>query len=151
MNIQILSPVNAFNPGSDLWCLPHFEHSRWVKKVDWYLNFQLTKSLLHEKKVHAPQLTKLIEDTGSPIFKSPLPEKKSLMISSDKLLPNRWTIMVPYEQNISLWVSEIQKIYTQMKSPTLRIFLPHNEEERNFELEFKKRFPTTDFIIVLDS
>lgn len=151
MSTQVLSSANAYNPGSDLWCLPDFTHSRWAKKIDWNLNFQFTKSLMHSPLELSLHIQKIMQETEMPTIEKPNLEKSPLMISSHTLLPNRWTLLLPYEKNNPRWVEKINQIYLKLKSPTLRIFLPHKEVAQHFEVEFKKYFPTTDVIVVLDT
>ncbi len=43
MNVQVLYKVGVFGPGSSLWIIPHLDHSPWSQRINWHLNFQISK------------------------------------------------------------------------------------------------------------
>lgn len=66
MAIKQLSYHTAFTPGSDLWIFSDKKTSFWTKKVDWYLNFQVSKPF--PQTTLSAQQIKQLNEWGLPYF-----------------------------------------------------------------------------------
>lgn len=128
MSIKQLSYHTALTPGSDLWVLSEKQHSFWTQKIDWYLNFQISRKFPHIK-LSQDQIKKLTNEWELPHFKPNLGNKdKVLMIASESFLPNTKTIILPFiKKNLTSWVCEVLKIWENIKYPSLRLFLPNDQ------------------------
>lgn len=150
MSASVLSQASALNPGSDLWIVPDLEKSQWTAKLDWYLNFQICKSARHE----TPQLSSFVSEVlaESELEKIPVPTTKSwpLMIASERLLPCKWVVVVPWNGSISSWAEKSFEVWQNLKEPSLRVFLPPGQSTGSFEGSWNSYRGTQDFTVVLD-
>lgn len=150
MALSVLSQASALNPGSDLWIVPDLEKSQWTAKLDWYLNFQLAKASRHRTPQVPEFIGAVVTETqlDSPYIPSAAP--RPLMIASENLLPNKWVIVLPWQEDLAQWTSEIVKIWSDLKHPSLRIFLPPGQSTGSLQLQWQSHQPTQEFTVVLD-
>lgn len=119
----LLGSSNAFSEGSHLWCIPSIESSSWGQKLDWLLNFQISRANAWTK----PQLTKEQRDQlvvyGVQFQELALPEPRPLLLSAIRHLPAQWVLC---QQSVELdpWLQGLQKVWLDLGQPSLRIFLP---------------------------
>lgn len=137
MAIQILYRAQAFGPGSDIWILPENEKSPLLKKMDWYLNFQLTRARWHKREEPPPQLKNILNENNLPNFSQEIPAKAPLMIVAENHLPVKAVIEVPGAAKARSWVEQIHKLWDKFEHPQLRVFLPANITVD----EFKEAWP----------
>ena len=133
MYLEITS-ANALNSGAQLWFIPKRNHSTWTSKVDWYLGFQLTKNLTRQmpkisKHLQSIIKTNQLEELSSSISKE---YKYPVFIVPQSTFPT--DVVVKYDSDLSLdkWVGEIKHIWRNLKTPSLRVFLPSNAIEEDF-------------------
>ncbi len=100
MTVNILTPLHQFQAGDDLWIFPQLEKSLILKKMDWYLNFQLHNSNFQNQQ---------------PTY-----------ICSHKKLPTKAIVSVPFSGDIKAWSINIYKVWQNLNCPSFRIFLPDN-------------------------
>lgn len=148
MAISVLSQASALNPGSDLWIVPDLEKSQWAAKLDWHLNFQICKSSRHVSKQLPAFLNDVLVETE--LDKKPLRTSGPLMIASSELLPNKWVVIVPWNDNLAAWTSQIFEIWKNLKEPSLRVFLPPGQNAGNLPAEWQSNNNFQDFTVVLD-
>jgi hypothetical protein len=118
-----LSQASALNPGADLWVVADLNHSKWTSKLDWHLNFQIAKASRHKSPELSPFLKEALEQTGQQELRFDV-DGAPLLIQSESLLPNKWILIVPYAGDMKAWLSRISKAWTDLKKPSIRIFLP---------------------------
>lgn len=150
MSIGVLSQASAFNPGSDLWIAPDLEKSPWTAKLDWYLNFQICKASRHRRRELSQYLTEVLNETemtSSTVISS---TEQPLMIASEKLLPNKWVVLVPWDDDMTQWTQEIFKVWKNLNEPTLRIFMPPGQSTGGLQMAWQSLHPSQDFTVVLD-
>lgn len=124
MSANTLSSANSYNPGADLWIVTDHRFSRWTEKIDWHLNFQISKSLRHISSKTSPFLNFVLKNTELPNFDF-LPESKSqLLIASNRLLPNRWVLVLGFDESLDIWMNDLTKVWKKLGDPSLRIFVP---------------------------
>lgn len=150
MALSVLSQASAFNPGSDLWIMPDLEMSPWTAKLDWYLNFQICKASRHQTKETPAPINSIIEETGLPREDVSAGSRGSLMIASAHLLPNKWVVILPWNEDLGKWTQEIHKIWANLKEPSLRVFLPPQQSASNLQLAWQKHQSSEEFTVVLD-
>ncbi|HWU43037.1 MAG TPA: hypothetical protein VN132_06345, partial [Bdellovibrio sp.] len=124
MAMNLVSPVSAFNPGADLWVVPHLEKSQWTARLDWYLNFQICRASRHKNAQTPLFVNEIIKEAELEKFYRPVSSKAPLMIASEQLLPNKWVVVLPWTEDADSWSKEIFRIWSGLKEPMLRVFLP---------------------------
>ncbi|MGE9746555.1 hypothetical protein [Bdellovibrio bacteriovorus] len=150
MALSVLSQASALNPGSDLWIVPDLEKSPWTAKLDWYLNFQVCKSSRHQSPTLPDFLGSVLEQTELNKPAVPAVSDKPLMIASDKLLPNKWVVILPWNDDLTPWTAEIFRIWKNLNEPTLRIFMPPGQSTGNLQIAWQTHHPVQEFTVVLD-
>ena len=132
MAIKQLSYHTAFTPGSDLWIFPDKKTSFWTKKIDWYLNFQISKPFPHIA-LSDQQIKQLNKEWGFTYFALD-GENKTLMIGSKNFLPNTKTVILPFvREDLKSWLYKAYKVWKGINCPTLRLFLPDNQHHTNIK------------------
>ena len=111
-NFVFLSDYQALSPGADLWILPTLEESFWTQKIDYYLNFQISKQTSQETSV--------------------------LILANDRL-PSKKNIIFKFDRD---WNKKAYNFWKNLQKPTLRIFLSHYLDSKDclkdLSSEFKK-------------
>ena len=118
-----LSPEKALSTGSDLWIVADLNHSKWTSKIDWYLNFQIVKASRHESPQVSDFLKEALQQTGLPAPQVTV-GKGPLLIQSEFLLPNKWVLVLPFEEDLKNWMTKVAEIWNGLQKPSVRIFLP---------------------------
>lgn len=125
MAILNLSHASALGSGSDLWVLPQVEISQWARKVDWYLNFQISRARNHTPRQPDSELRAIMDENHLPYQDHSNPERSQpLLIASHTHLPNQLTLELPVQNKPTAWVQSIHGHWDSLKRPTLRVFLP---------------------------
>lgn len=150
MALSVLSQASAFNPGSDLWIMPDLEKSPWTAKLDWYLNFQICKSSRHQTRETPAPINSIVEETGLSHEEVAADAESSLMIASGRLLPNKWVVILPWNNDLGKWTQEIHKIWGNLNEPSLRVFLPPGQSASGLQLAWQKHQSSEEFTVVLD-
>ncbi|MEK2687972.1 hypothetical protein [Bdellovibrio sp. GT3] len=150
MALNVLSQAGALNPGSDLWVVPQLGKSQWTGKLDWYLNFQLCKSSRHNSANVPVFLNEVIKETEMQKFYRPVANSAPMMIATESLLPNRWVVVVPWDDNLGSWCESISQVWSGLQQPTLRVFLPPGQSTGNFQQAWSKLQSFQDLTVVLD-
>lgn len=150
MSISVLSQASAFNPGSDLWIAPDLEKSPWTAKLDWYLNFQVCKASRHQRPPLPSYLQAVLSETEMETAPALSSQEQPLMIASEKLLPNKWVVLVPWNGDVTAWTHEIFKVWKNLNQPTLRIFMPPGQSAGGLQIAWQGLHPSQDFTVVLD-
>lgn len=117
------------------------DRSKWARKIDWYLNFQLTRAEPHQPVSISSELNQILEEwevEAPPRIE--LPHSAPLMVASASLLPNTTTVQVPLNEKTEAWVLSCHRIWTDLGRPSLRVFLPSSVSEAAFE----KHWPSAD-------
>ncbi len=148
--MTLLTQSSSTNFGADLWIIPKFENSRAASRLDWYLNFQLTRSTAKIPKVLNEELTSLLKNCGLTEAHYHQGTSGKLLISSSQLLPNRWVVQLENSENLNDWCSRIAEIWAGLRKPTLRVFLPTGLSSGDFLTTWKQSQSFDDFSIVVD-
>lgn len=146
----LLSQASAYNPGNDLWIVPHRSQSRWTNRLDWYLNFLIVRNEKHQRKTPPNELLYILEKTNLPPHHFITKMDDPLIILSEEHLPNRWLIMLPYMDDLLLWTAKIHTTWTGLKAPPFRVFLPQNIANNQFQESWQKHSDFQDYSCVAD-
>ncbi len=147
MAIATLNRAQAFGPGSDLWVIPDKSNFTFFSKLDWYLNFQLTRAHLHRPQILAPQLKNISNENSLPSFDIELKSSAPLMISAEMGLPTKIVVEMPLNSEPTTWIIDAHQTWLKLDRPTLRVFLPGTIDMA----EFKAKWPgknTEDITVV---
>ncbi len=118
MNADKLSVESAFDAGAELWILP-FIQNNWWQQIDYRSGFLLSECLLHQKKEISPSLLNILKETQiSEVNHST--QKKSLLVGTEHHFFNKWTLIVPIENDLAH--SEITEICNSLKIHSIRFF-----------------------------
>ena len=123
MTEALTTPELPFGRGADVWVVATQTdyHSRFY--IDWLTNFQISR--FHAgKRLEVPQELHAISAKHGVPMDAPPPELENpLMISTFTNLPNRQVVAIPYFSD-QQWIDAIKRVWSQLMSPTLRVFLP---------------------------
>ena len=152
MAIRSLDLETSLTPGCDLWIVSEAARSKWARKIDWYLNFQILRASLHESKTISPDLQGVMDKWD---FEAPdvgAGPEAPLMIASYRLLPNKQTVVVEHgeTQDHELWVQTCHRVWKQLGTPKIRIFLPDSVPANSFVRAWPKEDHGADVEIVTD-
>jgi hypothetical protein len=141
-----MASKSSLNPASlvsdyDLWVLPPSAHSRWFARVDWYLNWQMSKGLAHTRMKPSVELFRVMEDAGIPIQPEPdFPPMPLLVSSAGKVAAGR-CVVVDYKNEMQDWLESIHELCSALKSKHARIFLPKGIGTGDAQKLWKKMAP----------
>lgn len=151
MAVSVLSKASRLNSGSDLWVVPPVELSQQTLEIDWYLNFQITQSLLRTQPKWAESLKEIVQQSEAHWSMGEVPSSGKLMISAENTLPCRWVVRIDMSKDLHLWTKDLYDIWTSLKNPSLRLFLPPQVTTQKWLTEWKKFSSFEDVSVVLDS
>lgn len=137
MSLVLLNRAQAFHPGASVWVVPAENPGPLIGKMDWYLNFQLTRSLDRQPEDLSPQLKFIVTENNIPQFSSKSQSDAPLMISAERGLPTSKFIMLPGSDKMSSWTQKIHEIWVNLDHPTLRVFLPSQNAIDEFRSNWK--------------
>lgn len=150
MAMSVLSQASAFNPGSDLWIVPHLEKSQWTARLDWYLNFQICKASRHKTAQTPVFVNEVVKEAELEKFYRPVSQSAPLMIASEQLLPNKWVVVLPWANDMGAWGKEVFEIWKGLNNPALRVFLPPGQSAGTFQQSWVHHSASEEFTVVLD-
>jgi hypothetical protein len=143
-------PASAFSSGADLWVAPERKNSRLTQRLDWYLNFQISKSAKHESPPLPPKIEELLLKCELPQLDFKESDRDGLLIPSAQLLPNRWVLVLRGSDQFESWVQNIFLNWMQLSNPSLRVFLPTGKSEDDFQKAWKKISDDQEISLVRD-
>lgn len=149
MAVQIVNRAQALMPGCDLWVIPSESISPLIKKIDWYLNFQLSRAEIHHREELSPEMKSIMHENELPTFYSKPEDQLPLMVLSEERLPVK-TVVQMRDMNSKLeWTEFVHNLWQGLNCPTLRVFLPINMTPD----EFKSTWPgmTKDDVFVVST
>lgn len=135
--------LTALSPGAQLWFVPPLEASRWSKRIDWYLGFQIRRAGPHQPANFSPELHGLVESLEVDVPMMRLSKDAPLMIASEMLLPNHQTVVVPLvsgeETAMGQWAVSCHRIWLGLGQPMVRIFLPEKMTPQAFAAKWPQK------------
>ncbi len=132
MNTKILPQSNSLTSGSTLWVLPQPDVSRWSVKMDWYMGGLITNAEQRKPQTISSSLSKILIDEDITLPINHTNKNAPLLIMSEFLLPNKKTLILDYNGSVKDWTTALVKVWSQLKSPTIRVFLPSTVKAAHF-------------------
>ncbi len=120
MAINILASIDQYKDGDDIWVFADPNKSKPLKKLDWYLNFQ----------IHNSNFTK----------------QQPTLISSHNKLPTKAILSIPFNGDIMSWCASINSAWEGLKLKSIRVFLPDNIKKTS-NLNFHKDISTVNVVL----
>lgn len=136
--------TDPFAGPCDLWVLPPPRASAWFSRVDWYLNWQLSKGIAYSG-LHLPnEVLRLSEDYEVPLpAPTPLPENAPLLVLSLGRLPSSKCTVVDSKTFGKAWLEQIHEICLNLDVKNVHIFLPAKmdlaEAKKTWSAKFASR------------
>ncbi len=146
-----MSALNSpFAPGADLWIIPERKSSKLVQKMDWYLNFQIAKSVQHQSQTLSQNVLEILKACALNGYDfAPDASADALMILSSQTLPNRWVMVLKGSDETESWFKTAATKWKKMNSPSIRLFLPQGLH-RSEALKLWKRFGGDDSVHIIE-
>jgi hypothetical protein len=90
------------------------------------------------------------------VFSHEISHSSPLLILSERQLPNRKTVHLPFLGDEKSWVAQVHEVWSKFNSPSLRVFLPKGVDAKEFSSHWpkaggKKDVDTLEISFVLDS
>jgi len=138
------------NSGADLWVIPNIEKSKSAQKLDWYMNFQISRAKEHKTSELSSEMKKILAKCGTSEIQIKKNNSNTIMFDSSHLLPNRWLVVVPENKQSTNWIDQIAQIWVDLRKPTLRVFLPTGLSSGEFQKIWRENQTFDDFTVVVD-
>ena len=113
-------------PQSDLWVVPPPPHSAWFARLDWYLNWQMSKGLAHRPAKLSSAIERLAAEYEIVIPSIPIADPASLLIACKGLVPAEKCIVLPFNGDLTEWLAQISNLTRDLVALSVSIFLPAN-------------------------
>lgn len=149
-SLKVLSQTNSLNAGADLWVTPDFTESRFAPRLDWYMNFQISHAMNHQKNPLSDTLTSILKQTQLPGIEFVEDNESGILFSTENVLPNRWVLLLPKSQPLNNWCERISAKWEGLRRPGLRVFLPKDIAATTFEKAWSRVQRFDDLSLVLD-
>lgn len=115
---------DPLSEGCDLWIVADSASSRWSRKIDWYLNFQIMKSERHVARAMSPELISIENEWMVEHVDAGADPGTPLLIASGSCLPVSKTVVVPFQGDLKKWIATCVETWQGFRRPNVRIFLP---------------------------
>ena len=136
-SLHLLTPFNALQAGVELWFVADLKSSKWARKIDWYLNCQLSRGFSKAFKSPSPALLEIADKWDFVVPQIAVGPSPALMIASHDLVPNRMTVLISSQKthdaasdqhavrlSANEWSGRIKDVWQNLGAPTCRIFPP---------------------------
>lgn len=119
-----LSNTSAFGPGSSLWLIPSIEKSEWARKLDWYLNLQISRSRNHVTKDWSNEIKDIVTENEIELKPFKASKKQPMLVGTKRPLPFDQVVEIPFDGNSENWVQTCEEVWRGLGEPSVRLFLP---------------------------
>lgn len=152
MKIQIVPLTQSWTAGCDLWVTSSPDKSSWSRKMDWYLNFRITKGFQSKMPERPAALETLLGKV-----KWALPESRNwntepLLIAANQNLPCKWVLVLEdlNPEKISEGLKSLTKIWRDFNQPKMRLFLSSHLNQDALRKSWGSLDLPQDFELVLE-
>lgn len=147
---SVASQQSIFESGSDLWIIPDRKNSKLAQKLDWYLNFQILKSVQHRTVPLPAPVHDILNSCHLKGYDWAPEESDSLLILSSHIFPNRWVLQIQGSDQLESWIQSAVEKWKGLNRPSVRIFLPQSVSIAQFERMWRKAGGSEDAIFIAD-
>lgn len=146
---MILSKHQALLEGSKLWVIPENKFSPWNARINWLINFQLSKTKLHSAPQLSSWIKNCIQETGIDIPK--INSNETILIPIKQQLPADWLCQIPINNRLQNWVENIYKVWNQLQKPKMRVFLPLGADHEDWQKYWIQLEPNEEITVVMQN
>lgn len=147
-----LSPTQAWTAGARMWIAPSPIHSLWSRKLDWYLNFRISKGLTHQAQPRSEQLEAILSRIEWKIPAQTDITEKPLLIASGLWLPCDWLLILEdfanEKTNIDKNLEKVARAWSDLGEPALRLFAPSQLSRETVSHQWSKHDLPKEFEFV---
>ncbi len=125
MSAENTTGNDPFAGPCDLWILPPPRASAWFARVDWYLNWQLSKGVAYGG-LHLPnEVLRLSEEYEVPLpVIEPIDSTAPLLVLSTGRLPTHKCVVVDGKTFGRPWLDRVHQVCLNLDAKNVHIFLP---------------------------
>jgi hypothetical protein len=124
LSLQTVFRAKGLGPGNDLWVVPEPDQSSDCRKIDWYLNFQITKALRFKPQPLPSEIAAVMTQNEWQDFYVPSKASRTIMIAADRFLPAKSVVLVPRGTSSMDWLNQTKSVWAALGRPSVRVFLP---------------------------
>lgn len=145
--MEVLSAQSIWTPGADLWITAPPAQSKITQNMDWYMNFQITKSLSSQMPNISERLQEILDrcELSNLSFQD---DENHILIAAQKFLPTQWLLISSFSEN---WAEQLVPKWQKLNRPKARIFLPDRSHLKSFESQWRKLAGDSPVSLVGDS
>lgn len=154
MSMSLLPATQAWTAGSPIWVAALPENSLWSRKLDWSLNFCLTKGLSHRSQPRAIALENLLKTIAWKIPAEMEMNQDPLLIGAAQRLPCDWVLLLKNfsteKKKLAMGLKTLSTVWQQLGQPKLRLFAPTHFEQKDLLESWSKSDLPSDFELILE-
>ncbi|MGZ3722278.1 MAG: hypothetical protein ACXVA9_05075 [Bdellovibrionales bacterium] len=137
------SPQQATSSVSDydLWIIPPAAHSQWFARIDWYLNWQMSKGLAHQRQKPSVELFRVMEEAGIQFHSEPESPSAPLMVASAGKVGSERCIVLDYKNDLKPWLQFIHQLCAGLHSKRALVYLPKGVNSAEAKTQWSKLAP----------
>jgi hypothetical protein len=143
---MLLSKHQALLEGSKLWVIPENTFSPWNRRINWLINFQLSKAKKHKDPQLSPWIKSCIKETG--IELPEMSNSDTILIPVKHQLPTDWLCQISVQKNLDNWAKNINKVWNQLQQPKMRVFLPLGTTHEDWQIFWFRLEPNEELTLV---
>jgi hypothetical protein len=125
----------------DLWVLPNPTHSQTFARVDWYLNWQMSKGLAHQRLKPSVELHRVMEEAGLTFTPQPELSGAPMMVASFGKVASSRCVVMEFTKDLSPWLKSIHQLAAGLHAKRMRVYLPTGQTADVAETHWKKLSP----------
>ena len=137
-SIKTIAAQTALTGGCGLWIVAEPEKSKWARKIDWYLNFQLVRAEDHASPETSVELDEIVQKWHVDSIRFEIEANAPLMVASARLLPVAKTVLIPFSGDAQAWARVCNQVRQNLQNPVTRIFLPESLDPDAFTKAWPK-------------
>lgn len=136
-------PTNSNHPflhNCDLWVLPPPRLSAWFPKIDWYLNWQMSKGLAYAG-LHLPNETHRLAEEFDITLPEPINDPPPpLLILNHGRIPAPKCVVLDVNSRLKGWLERVYEVSENLQAKSIHVFLPTKFEVSEAKEIWSDRF-----------
>jgi hypothetical protein len=123
----------------DLWVIPPSAHSQWFARIDWYLNWQMSKGLAYQRRKPSVELLRVLEDAGTAFQLHCAADTSPLLVASSGMVGSERCVVIEYGGELGEWLESVHQVCDNLKCKRTRVFLPRGITAAQAQTLWKKQ------------
>lgn len=143
---------DPFSTPCDLWVIPPPRMSSWFARLDWYLNWQMTRGLAYSGLHLSNELMSLAEHYEVQVPDLKVPDEPPLLVLSHARVPAKKCLVLNMRPGgLGEWLREAHDIGVKLGAEKLQIFLPAQTKVKDAKGIWAKQFSSRSAEFFADS